>query len=263
MNSQFFAGKTALVIGAGREGGIAITCARLLADYGAAVAVADLPGAAQRDLVQRLPRPERHSAHSVDVTDPASVDSCLEEVLERHSRIDAALLASAVLKNEPFLDIALAEWTRVLTVNLTGMFIVGQAVAKHMREQGGGRIVCVASNAGRVPRLHNAAYGSSKAGLIHLVRVMALELAPSGITVNALCPGSTATWMALDNKSEGNPELVKNLVEGSLAEWRTGIPLGKLADAEDQAQAAAFLLSDAAKHITGQALAVDGGQTFY
>jgi 2,3-dihydro-2,3-dihydroxybenzoate dehydrogenase len=126
----------------------------------------------------------------------------------------------------------------------------------------GGRIVAVASNAGRVARLHNASYGSSKAAVIHLVRCMALELAQYQITVNALCPGSTATSMAIDNKSEGNPQKLDDLIRGSLAEWRTGIPLGRLAEVEDQAAAAAFLLSDDAKHITGQALCVDGGQTF-
>lgn len=148
-----------------------------------------------------------------------------------------------------------------MTVNATGMFMMGQATARALAARGG-VILCVASNAGRVPRLHNAAYGSSKAAVIHLARCMALELAPLGIRVNALCPGSTGTSMAIANKSEGDPALVRNLVEGNLAEWRTGIPLGKLADAEDQAATAAFLLSDDARHITGQALSVDGGQTF-
>ncbi|HEV7326154.1 MAG TPA: SDR family oxidoreductase [Bosea sp. (in: a-proteobacteria)] len=261
MTPPAFQAKTILVVGAGRQDGIAFACARMLAAQGGTVALADLPGSDAKNLVELLPEQCGHSYHPLDVTDSSSVTRAVASVVARHGRIDAALLGSAVLRNQPFLDIAAEDWERTFAVNCTGMFVTAQAVARQMLGNGG-RIVAVASNAGRVPRLHNASYGASKAAVIHLVKCMALELAPYKINVNALCPGSTATSMALDNKSEGNPEKIDNLIRGSLDEWRTGIPLGRLADADDQAAAATFLLSDAARHITGQALCVDGGQTF-
>ena len=257
-----FDGKTALVIGAGRRSGIAFACAQMLAASGASVALADLPGSKVCELADELSGSGNHSAHALDVTDAASVQRAVDEVVRARGGIDAGLICPGILRSAAFLDTTLDAWNETFAVNCTGVFIAAQAVARAMVPRGG-RIVAVSSNAGRVPRLDTAAYGASKAAVIHLVHCMALELARFNITVNCLCPGSTATTMALDDKSGGDPAKVDELVYGSLAQWRTGIPLGRLAHASDQAAAAAFLLSDDARHITGQALCVDGGQTFF
>ena len=257
-------GRIVLVIGAGSAGGIAFACARALAEQGARVAIADLNASDLPELVRTLPGDAVHSTHAMDVTEPASVERALDEVIARHGQIDGAIVASGVLYNQPFLDITTDAWDKTFAVNCRGVFIAAQAVARRMHAQGkGGRIVAVASNAGVTPRLATASYGASKAAVIQLVRCMALELAKFQITVNALCPGSTATSMAIDVQAGGDMSRLAGVIHGSLEQWRTGILLGRLADPSDQAAMAAFLMSDGARHITGQVLCVDGGQTFY
>ena len=120
-------------------------------------------------------------------------------------------------------------------------------------------IVLYASIVGRsIVRPNNIAYSASKAALIQAVRCMALELAPHGITVNTISPGSTATEMLVDVQARGD---VESIVRGNADEWRLGIPLGRLAEPADQAALAVFLAGEGGRHITGQDLAVDGGQT--
>ncbi len=257
-------GKVALVVGAGSRGGIGYSCAVRLAVLGADVAIADLPSTTVKALATELPGAGSHSAHAVDITDPESVESLIEEVRAAHERIDSLISTAGILEMERFLEISVDSWERSFAVNATGVFLLCQAVARRMiRQESGGRMVVVASNAGRLPRLATGAYGASKAAVIQLVRSMALELAEHGITVNALCPGSTATSMMIDGQARGDPKRLEEVVQGSLKQWRTGIPLGRLAEPSEQAAVAAFLVSDGGRHITGQALCVDGGQTFF
>lgn len=262
MAATRFAGKIALVIGAGSKGGIAYASAQRLASEGATIALADLSGSEVVKLSQGLPG-GNHSAHPIDVTKPASVNEAVGAAVALHGRIDCALIACGVLHNEPFLDLTMEAWDKTFAVNSTGVFIVGQAIARSMVKTGGGRIVAVASNAGRVPRLSTASYGASKAAVVHLARCMALELAKHNITVNALCPGSTATSMAIDNQAGGDMSKLDGVIHGSIEQWRTGIPLGRLAKPEEQAAAVAYLLSEDGGFVTGQAICVDGGQTFF
>ena len=142
---------------------------------------------------------ERRSALLDWVTSPTGLILPVPQIVRELNRrgidslVDAAHVAG-MLDPYPFLDIPLESWERTFAVNTRGPFLVGQAVARQMvRQGGGGRIVLVASNVARTPRLNNAAYAASKAAVVHLVRCMALELAKHAITVNALCPGSTAT----------------------------------------------------------------------
>ena len=257
------AGRVVLIVGAGTPKGIGFACARTLDDLGAQVAITDLPTTDVREIVGDLVGGP-HSACWMDVTEPSSVEAAVDQVVANHGRIDATIIAAGVLSMESFLDVTLDAWERSFAVHARGTLLVGQAVARRMIAQGnGGRIVAVSSNAGRIPRLATVSYGASKAAVIQLVRCMALELAPHGITVNTLCPGSTATSMTVDVQARGDPKRLEGVIKGSLEQWRTGIPLGRLAEPEDQALVAAFLVSDAARHITGQALCVDGGQTFF
>jgi NAD(P)-dependent dehydrogenase (short-subunit alcohol dehydrogenase family) len=252
----------AIVTGARRGIGRAIAAG--LARAGARVTLGDLDAdglAAVAEEVAADTSAETWGTR-VDVTDPVQVRALVQGTLGRFGRLDILVNAAGVLHVRPFLEQTEEEWNRTLAVNATGTFLCGQAAAAQMVAQGeGGRIINVASNAGRVPRMLNAAYCASKAAVLHLSRVMALELAPHGITVNALCPGATETEMLVKVQAGGDPRRVEGIIRGSLELFRSGIPLGRLARPEEQAEAVVFLASDAARFITGQAITVDGGQT--
>lgn len=262
LESRDLARRVALITGA--SGGIGTAFVEAFAAAGASVAACDLPGTPLKELLVKVDNPERHTASVANISVPEAVASLIDEVVDAHGRIDILVNSAAILDVSSFLDLSFDAWKEVLAVNLGGTFLIGQAVAQQMVRQGdGGRILAVASNVGRIPRINNAAYATSKAGVIHLVRAMALELAQYDITVNALCPGSTATPMLIDVQAKGNPSLLHGIIHGSIELWRTGIPLGRLAEPADQAAMAVYLASEAGRHITGQAICVDGGQTLF
>ena len=255
-------GRVALITGA--AGGIGQATVEAFIQSGATVAAADLTAPDSVSVDSGDGREARLTIHQVDVSEPESVEQLVAAVVAAHGRIDAFINAAAILDVQPFLELTLDSWERTFAVNTRGAFLAGQAVAGQMVRQGeGGRIVEIASNIARIPRLNNAAYCASKAAVVHLVRCMALELAQYDITVNALCPGSTATPMLVDVQAKGDRSRLDGIIRGSLEQWRTGIPLGRLAEPEDQAAMAVFLATESARHITGQVLCVDGGQTLF
>jgi 2,3-dihydro-2,3-dihydroxybenzoate dehydrogenase len=249
-------GQVALVTGAQR--GIGFACAEAFVAAGARVACVDLPGSDLDAAVARLG--DAATAHHEDLAVVERADALVGEVVARHGRLDVLVGAAGTLERSPFLELTPAEWDRTLGVNARGSVFLAQACARHFVSAGvAGRIVLYASIVGRsVVRPNNVSYSASKAALIQAVRCMALELAPHGITVNTISPGSTATEMLVDIQARGD---VESIVRGNVAEWRLGIPLGKLAEPADQAALAVFLAGEGGRHITGQDLAVDGGQT--
>ena len=189
-----------------------------------------------------------------------AIPDLVDGVLERHGRLDILVNAAGVLAPQPFLDMDSDAWDHTLDVNARGAIFLAQGCARTWVRSGvAGRIILFASIAGRsIVRLNNTAYSASKAAVIQAARCLALELAPHGITVNTISPGSTATEMLVDIQARGD---VESVIQGNAAEWRLGIPLGRLADPSDQAALALFLAGEGARHITGQNLTVDGGQT--
>jgi 2,3-dihydro-2,3-dihydroxybenzoate dehydrogenase len=250
-----FSGRTVLVVGAGS--GIGAATARVLADAGAHLALADVRAT---DLP---PGPGGHTVHVVDVSDPQACRDLVAEVERLHGRIDSFVSTAGVLMTTPFLDLTVEQWDRTLDVNTRGAVFLTQAVARHMIDAGvRGSVVLVASIvASHTVRLNNTSYSASKAALLQASRCMALELAPHGIRVNIVSPGSTATEMLLAQQMSGDADAVRKVIEGDTETWRLGIPLGRMATPEDQARAIAFLASDLASQITGAELVVDGGQT--
>jgi 2,3-dihydro-2,3-dihydroxybenzoate dehydrogenase len=254
-----FDGRVALVVGA--AGGIGQATARAFAGAGAVVAMADLDADRTRAAADGFPA-GRHSFHAVDLARPDGPGALVRDVVETHGRLDIVVGGAGFLRPASLADLEIDDWDRTLAVNLRGNVLLAQAAAKVFLERGiDGRIVVIASIVSRLARLNNVAYAASKAGLVQAVRCMALELAPRGITINAVSPGSTATPMLLEVQMRGSKEALRQAIEGDLATWRLGVPLGHLADPADQAAAILFLASDAARHITGQELFVDGGQT--
>ena len=250
-------GKRALLVGAAQ--GIGKGCAEVFESLGATLCLADLELQRVEEVRAGLSRHDEHSVHAVDVSDEVSVDTLIAGAIECLGHIDVAVCTAGILFPAPFLKQTASEWDRTFAVNARGAFLIAQRSARHMVERGqGGRIILYASIIGTsVVRRNNVAYCASKAAVAQAVRAMALELGPHGITVNAVSPGSTETEMLVSTQSPGE---IESVIRGDASQWRLGIPLGRLAQPADQAMATAYLASDAARHISGQEIAVDGGQ---
>lgn len=249
-------GKTVVVTGA--ASGIGAAVVRQLLERGAVVAAWDLD-------VQGL-RVLQHEGGSrvlpcaLDVTEPLQVEAALGEVRAHSADIAGLVNAAGVLAVGSLTsDVDLPTLRRALAVNVEAVWLVSRAVARVMTARKLGSIVTVSSNAGDTPRLGLGAYCASKAAATMLTRCLALELAPHGVRCNVVSPGSTDTPML--RRLPGGADLARS-VQGDLAQFRLGIPLGRVASPRDVADAVLFLLSDQARHITLHDLRVDGGATF-
>ena len=267
-------GKVALVTGAGGEHGIGRGIALRLAQEGADVVVTDraakpYPDAEWGGLPAVQAEIEAHGRRALaltcDVTDAQSVQAAMLQTVDRLGRIDILVNnagARAASDRVPVVDLHETDWDRVLAVNLKGTFLCSQAAARHMLARGcGGRIISIASTAGKKGVARFAAYCSSKFGVIGFTQSLAQELASQGITVNAICPSLTTTerigHMAsvLSTPDTSLDEATENMLSTALA----GTPIGRLAQPHDIARTVAFLASDEADFLTGLSIPVAGG----
>lgn len=183
----------------------------------------------------------------VDAADPAAITQFFAEEIKNKVFLAALINNAGITRDGLLVRMKFAAWEEVLRVNLTGAFVFLQEAAKIMMRQRFGRIVSIASVVGQMGNAGQANYCAAKAGLIGLTKSAALELAPRGITVNAVAPGFIETDM-----TGGLPQEIRDA-------YQARIPLGRLGSAHDVAEATAFLLSDAAAYITGQVIGVNGG----
>lgn len=269
------AGKVALVTGAGSLEGIGFAIARALAQEGAAVALADLcrdldaPGyyrlsswaeleaaASQLRALGARAMPVR-----VDVTRRESVEEMVSSVVQELGAVHILVNnAGGAPGPGPLHLMEESAWSKTLEINLHGTFLVSRAVVGQMLSQGtGGAILNVASKAGKVPRAFAGAYCVAKAAVIMLTRVQALELAPHGIRVNAVCPAQIETPLERWSWELEARVLGKNL-EQVRQEKVSQIPVGRLGTPNDVAEVVRLLVSDRASYMTGQAINVTGGQ---
>jgi 3-oxoacyl-[acyl-carrier protein] reductase len=242
------AGKHAFVTGGARGIGLAIAAA-----FGRERAHISIVDAHAQNLEQTL-RDLRNAgvvAHGdvLDVTDAGAVEAAVAEA-ERRAPIDVLVNNAGIAYETAFIDLQLAEWRRVLEVNLTGMFIVAQAVARCMIARRRGVILNMASKNGLDGEVGYAHYNASKGGVVMLTKTMALELAQFGIRVNAVAPGYLQTPMS---EAIDSPEFVRDFVERY-------IPLGRSGRVADVAPLFLFLAGHEAAFITGQVFLIDGGQ---
>lgn len=244
-----FGGQVAVVTGGGN--GIGAAIARAFAREGARVAILEVD-AGGRQVADEIVR-EHGEAFAVecDVTVPHAVREAAAAVVARWGRVDVLVNNAGrfpgIKRAEEFTP---EEWDAILRVNLTSVFLCSTAMLPIMRREGGGRIVNLSSIVGRSGAVLTAApYAAAKAAILGLTRQLAGEWAPDGIAVNAVAPGTTATARVLGARS---PEATRTLAET--------IPLHRLGDPEDVAEAVLFLASAAARHITGAVLDVNGGQ---
>jgi len=249
-------GKLALVTGA--ASGIGAAVVRTLHCRGARVAAVDADGEGVRRLAaQNSAFGPKTAGYAVDVRDAPAVDLMVRQVEQDLGPIDILVNVAGVLRTGQLLEMSDEDWALMIGVNATGVLAVSRAVAQSMIPRRCGVIVTVASNAGFVPRVAMGGYAASKAASTMLTRCLGLELAGYGIRCNVVSPGSTDTPMLRGMWQDGKG--ARQTIAGSLEQHRIGIPLGKLAQAEDVANAVAFLVSDQASHITLQDLCVDGG----
>ena len=182
-----------------------------------------------------------------DVKDPASAETVVKAALDAFGKVDILVNNAGVTRDDLIMRMTEDAWREVLETNLFGAFWMTKAVTRPMLKARAGRIVNITSGSGQAGQMGQANYSSAKAGLIGLTKATARELASRGITVNAVAPGFVLT------------ELTKDLPEALQAELIARTPLGRFGTVEEVADAVAFLVSDEARYITGQVLAVDGG----
>lgn len=243
-------GRTAIVTGG--ASGIGGAIARRLAADGSPVAVFDVDGAAA-DLAAREIGEAGGKAIgvAVDVSDRDAIDIGVQRVRAELGRPSILVNSAGITTSGPFLDITAQQWARVLAVNLTGTFDCCQAVLPDMVEQGWGRIVNISSSSVHSGAAGMAAYVSSKSGVLGLTKVLALEFARKGITVNTIPPGFIDTPMMRATAERGFIDVGKQI---------DATPVGRIGLPEDIAAACAFLVSEEAGYITGQVIGVNGGR---
>jgi 3-oxoacyl-[acyl-carrier protein] reductase len=241
------AGKRAVVTGGGS--GIGRGVVEAFTAEGARVVVLD--STVSTTTRESQPWPAGAAFRQCDVTDEAAVEAAIAWAVKDMGGIDVLVNSAGVISQAPVADISLAEWSRVLAVNLTGTFLCCREVVRVMLASGGGgRIVNVASQVAMIGGVELAHYAASKGGVVALTRAMGVELAPHGVLVNAIAPGFIRTPM--------NANLDAKWHAAKLAT----LPIGRFGTVEEVAPTAVFLASDDARYYVGQVLSPNGGDAF-
>jgi 3-oxoacyl-[acyl-carrier protein] reductase len=239
--------KVAIVTGAGRGIGKAIAIA--LAREGANIIAIDVDIQTAEKVAKEIKSLDRQAwAIRVDVSDSKEVNRMAQSVLKKFKRVDILVNNAAIIKRGSIEDLTEEDWDRVIDVNLKGAFNCMKAVVGTMKKQRYGKIVNISSIAGKIGDLASApCYGASKAGMTCLAKSLARELASYNINVNVVAPHAIETDMSKEWSEEKRKSIIAN------------IPLGRMGEPEDIAEAVVFLVSDKAKFITGEVLDVNGG----
>lgn len=246
------AGRRVIVTGAAR--GIGASIASTFAAHGARLALLDRDGERCAETAGRLGA----RSFAVDLADPASAMSVTAAAIDTLGGVDVLVNNAGILLFAPLLEITVDDWDRTFDVNVRAMLLTTQVVAKAMIASDAapngmrGAIVNMASMGGKVGSPRQAHYAASKAAVISLTRVSAMELGPHGIRVNCICPGYVLTEMGAATRT---PEMV--------AQWSSHSPLGRCAEPEEVADMALFLASDQGRYCTGQAMNVSGGMVMH
>lgn len=249
MSDQRLLDRITVVVGGGR--GLGEATSHRYAKEGAVVVVADLNKEFADSVAQNIKSSGgRASAAVVDVTKRANVENLVSSVVKDHGRIDVIVIYAGIALFGPAMDVTDETWHRQLDINITGTFLCSQIAGRQMIKQKSGRIITISSVMGQRSGDRRMAYGTTKGAVIALTKHMAAELAEHNVTINSIAPGPVKTefWLA------ANPD-----AEAAESAYLTNIPMGRLGQPEDIANAAFMLASDDAAYITGHVLNVDGG----
>ena len=248
-------GKKAFVTGGAR--GIGKAIAQALTEAGADVAIVDIDQAEAQRTAEALTRGSGQQVIAIqaDVTDPDQVEAMVAQIVKIFGRLDIAFCNAGVCINTPAEEMTLAQWKKVIDINLTGVFLTSQAAGKVMLAQGGGSIINTASMSGHIVNVPQpqCAYNASKAGVIQLTKSMAVEWAKRGVRVNSISPGYIGTELTLNS-----PDL-KPLI----AQWNAMAPMGRMGKPEELQAIAVYLAGDASAFTTGSDFVVDGAFTCF
>lgn len=252
MTDPLFGIEGSVILVAGGAGGLGAPLAEAFVERGARVLIADLNERFAAQTAERLQNRSGEAASIVlDVTNPKSCAAAVNKAISTWGRLDGLMNASGVYKVDTALELTDDAWESTIAINLSGAFHLARAAGRKMVEQHHGRIVTLASVSSVVVNPRYAAYAASKAGVAHLTRVLALEWASSGVTVNAIGPAAIPTPLAqpiFDDERRREAMLAR-------------IPMGRFGTPQDLIGTAIFLLSPAAAFVTGQTLFIDGGRT--
>jgi NAD(P)-dependent dehydrogenase (short-subunit alcohol dehydrogenase family) len=250
-------GKFIMITGAAR--GIGLDLARTAAEKGAKLILVDRDEAAlvaaKRECLKLT---DYVKSVVMDITNVQEMRETVDQVITDTERIDILINNAGIMQTKPFLEIEEEDWDRVLSVNLKGLFFLSQAVGKHMITRRQGSIIHISSIAARFPRPLAMHYGASKAAVLSLTKSMADFFGEYGVRVNAVCPGPMETEM-LQAIGRDRASLFGGSAEKAILDYVGPIPLQRVGQPREVAEAALFLASDQAAYITGQALNVCGG----
>lgn len=262
-----FAGKTIVVTGSGREKGLGQAILQRFADEGANCVVSDVTiGDEATGVADELRgRGAKVEAIACDVSDPAQCAALVDGAVAAFGSIDVMVNNAGIgFMMKPLLDVVPADWDKVIAVNLSGAFYCTQAAARAMIAGArGGRIINIASQAAKTGFPHLPAYVSSKHGMVGLTRASAVELGAHGITVNAVCPNHVTTGLGAEQNAYFSKLLGFDSVEAYLKNMAAKNPMGRPGLASDTASACAWLASDDACYVTGEAINVSGGEEMH
>ena len=240
-----------VVLVTGATGGLGEEISKFLSARGAQLILMDLEQESLDRLARDLPGDASFETDTLDIRDEAAVDAAINRIVEKHGRLDGLVNAAGIYRVAPITDLSSADFLDTISVNLTGPFFLTRAAARVMSEAGAGRILHLASVSSRVSNPEYGAYATSKAAVSQMIRVAARELAPKGITVNAI--GQAMTNTPLTEKLLSDDDRRAQVV--------SQIPMGRLCKPEDILAMVLLLMAPGGGFITGQTIFVDGGRS--
>jgi NAD(P)-dependent dehydrogenase (short-subunit alcohol dehydrogenase family) len=256
-----FSGKVVAVTGG--ASGIGFETARQVLEDQGSVAIFDLDAEGlERAKASLAHHGDRVFAAVADSTQLGPMTQVVNQAVDKFGRLDGLVANAGIrMRSVPFVDLDEAIWDEIIRVNLRGVFATCRAAIPHMIAAKSGSIVTVASLSGQMARLDQSAYCASKAAAIQLSRALSLEMAQYKVRVNSVCPGTVRTAMFEKALMQDGEKIVHDRIYGSADRFRSGIPLRQIAEPQDVAGSILYFLSDAARHVTGQSLFIDGGES--